>query len=112
MWAPDLRRVIVVKRAEIFEDKKGGKLNLNLNMNLSNGMLIDRNGTRNTMPERNLRGRLSKNPVFPRQVKRTYSGVEHLMPVQKPENLDVKTNDISLIVTGCASNNFPRMNRR
>ncbi|KAI0991145.1 hypothetical protein K3495_g17042, partial [Podosphaera aphanis] len=97
MWAPDMRRVIVVKRAEFFEDKKGGKLNLNLNMKLSNGRLIDGNGTPNTMPERNPRGRPSKNPVFPRQVKRTYSGVEHLMPVQKPENLNVETYDISLL---------------
>ncbi|KAI0995269.1 hypothetical protein K3495_g12913 [Podosphaera aphanis] len=93
VWAPDLRRVIVVKRAEFFEDKKGGNLNLNLNMKLSNGRLIDGNGTPNTMPERNPRGRPPKNPVLPRQVKRTYSGVEHLMPVQKPESLGTETND-------------------
>lgn len=40
MWAPDLRRVIIFKRADFYENKKGGELNLNLDMKLSSGTNI------------------------------------------------------------------------
>ncbi|KAI0992407.1 hypothetical protein K3495_g15778, partial [Podosphaera aphanis] len=79
MWAPDLRRVIVVKRATFFEDKKGGKLDLNLKMVLSSGRVITGNGTLNTLPERNPRGRPSTNMSEKRHINEKSSKVEHLL---------------------------------
>ncbi|KAI1006165.1 hypothetical protein K3495_g2047 [Podosphaera aphanis] len=84
MWAPDLRRVVVVKRAEFFEDKCGGSLDLNLRLELSNGRLISGNGTPYCMPERNPRGRPANYSVLPRQLKRKFTGVEHL--ANKPDS--------------------------
>lgn len=78
MWAPDLRRAIVVKRAEFYEDKRGGELNLNLDFQLSSGRHISGNGTPNEMPKRNPRGRPVLCPFVPRLNKRKHSSVEHL----------------------------------
>lgn len=79
VWAPDLRRVIVVKRAEFFEDRRGSDLNLNINLKFSNGRIISGNGTLNVMPERKPRGKPHNNSSLPRQIKRNFSVVEHFI---------------------------------
>ena len=90
-WAPDLQRVIVVKRAEFFEDKKGGEFQLNLDLKLSSGRTITGNGTPNVMPKRNPRSRPVNYPAVPRLVKRKHFSVEHL--TQNPDLLCTVAED-------------------
>ncbi|KAI0995084.1 hypothetical protein K3495_g13097 [Podosphaera aphanis] len=84
MWALDLGKVFAVKRADFFEDKCVGSLDLNIRLELSTGRLISGNGTPNCVPEHDPRGRPANYSVLSRQLEVKFTGVEHL--ANKPDS--------------------------